>query len=434
MAKETSEKVQTLYAKLSEVKSIYDEIDKSGVADEDVPQETKSKIITLNKEIEELSAAVEEGKEFKGLRDLHVGMLGKLDQPDYKAPHAGGQPASHVKSLGAEFVDNPTFKSWRDNIMPNGSLPNGFRIGEGPPTEINNLLQAALHYTKATAGVITGASASSGGAMVQIDYQALVNPAFRPLTLRDIVTNGNTQSDTIEYPRVTGYNSNATPTAEATTTSNGTKPQSDFTLEKVTEHVKTIPTWVAATRRALADAGQLRTLIDAFLMQAVAEELENQMIGGDGAGENFTGIANTPNIGSQSFDTDLIVTARKARTKVRLEGRKTPTAYVFHPSDWEAFDLSVDNEMRYYFGGPQVLGTPRLWGMPVVECEGCTPGTGWVGYWPGCVVWDREQANIRMSDSHANFFIQNLVAILAELRAAFGVLFPKAMIEIDLTA
>ena len=39
-----------------------------------------------------------------------------------------------------------------------------------------------------------------------------------------------------------------------------------------------------------------------------------------------------------------------------------------------------------------------------------------------------------VSDSHSDFFIRNLVAILAELRAAFGILKPNAIIEIDLTA
>jgi hypothetical protein len=43
-------------------------------------------------------------------------------------------------------------------------------------------------------------------------------------------------------------------------------------------------------------------------------------------------------------------------------------------------------------------------------------------------------ANILVSDSHSDFFIRNLVAILAEMRAAFGVLRPAAFVEIDLTA
>lgn len=38
-----------------------------------------------------------------------------------------------------------------------------------------------------------------------------------------------------------------------------------------------------------------------------------------------------------------------------------------------------------------------------------------------------------MTDSHLDFFVRNLVAILAEMRAAFGVVQPNAFVEIDLT-
>lgn len=430
MGRPKTGKAAELYAKLAEVKGIYDKITEDGVADEDVPQETKSQIINLNKEIEDLNAAVMEGNEFKGLRDGHLSLLADLDKPNHKAGHpgGGGGSAAAVKTVGEQFVENNAFKSWIDSIMPNGTLPNGFRIGESPALPAEGLMRQAMKT------LITGASSTSGGAMVNVDVKPLVELPFRPLTIRDIITNGRTGSDTVEYPRVTGYTNNAAATAEATTTSNGTKPESAMALERVAEAVKTIAHWIPVTKRALADAPQLETYINAFLLQGLAEVLETEIISGDGTGEHFLGVSNQPGIGSQAYDTSIVVTARKALTKVRTSGRKPATAYVMHPNDWEAYDLSVDNEQRYYFGGPQVLGTPRLWGRPVVECEGCTEGTGYVGYWPGAVVWDREQANIRMSDSHASFFIQNLVAILAELRAAFGLLFPAAIIEMDLTA
>jgi hypothetical protein len=50
------------------------------------------------------------------------------------------------------------------------------------------------------------------------------------------------------------------------------------------------------------------------------------------------------------------------------------------------------------------------------------------------VVWDREAASISVSNSHANFFIRNLVALLAEMRAAGGLLKADAICRIDLTA
>jgi HK97 family phage major capsid protein len=137
---------------------------------------------------------------------------------------------------------------------------------------------------------------------------------------------------------------------------------------------------------------------------------------------------------SQAWDTNLLTTTRRARTKVRVVGRAQATAYLLHPNDWEDIDLLQDNEARYFFGGPSVLGNPRLWGLPVVESEGVTEGFGYVGDFRTCVLWDREQASIQVSNSHSDFFIRNMVAILAELRAAFGCLRPVAIVEMDLTA
>jgi HK97 family phage major capsid protein len=69
--------------------------------------------------------------------------------------------------------------------------------------------------------------------------------------------------------------------------------------------------------------------------------------------------------------------------------------------------------------------------MPVVESEAITAGTALVGDFSKAVLWDREQASVTMTDSHADFFIRNLVAILAEERVAFAVTRPKAFVAAD---
>ena len=119
---------------------------------------------------------------------------------------------------------------------------------------------------------------------------------------------------------------------------------------------------------------------------------------------------------------------------MKYTGRATPTAYILNPIDWETLDLTVDNEARYYFGGPMVLGTPRLWGLPVVECEPVRQGTGYVGDMKQAVLWDRESATMHITDSNRDWFERNILAILFELRAAFGVLRPAAIVRMDLHA
>jgi HK97 family phage major capsid protein len=333
-------------------------------------------------------------------------------------------------SLGESFVKSGEYQALMASA-PNGVFGKDHRVQSRP-----------VGYK----ALVTGGSDTSGGAFVTNQMMGLQvgQLAFqRPLRLRDVVTNLTTTSDTIEYVRMTSQTNNATPVAESTATAdpgtmnaaNGVKPESALAWAKVTTPVRTIAHWIPLTKRALSDAAQVRSIIDAFLRYGLEEELEDQMVSGDGTGENLEGLSNVSGVQAQAWDTNLLTTTRKARTKVRLVGRSTPNAYLLNPSDLEAIDLLQDNEARYYFGGPQGLGSAgTLWGLPVIETEAVPAGTGYVGDFRKAVLWDREQASITISDSHANFFIRNMVAILAEMRAAFGVIQPNAFVEIDLTA
>jgi HK97 family phage major capsid protein len=198
--------------------------------------------------------------------------------------------------------------------------------------------------------------------------------------------------------------------------------------------VKTIAEWVPVTKRALADVAQLEGLINDQLAADVAEAEEDQILNGNSSGENFTGINNTSSIQTQAWSTDLFTTVRKGVTKLRTVGRVNPTALVLNPADAEAIDLLKDGENRYYYGGPSQIGQRTLWGVPVVESESQASGTGLLGDFSKAVLWDREQTTVTMTDSHADFFVRNLVAVLAEERLAFGVTRPTAFCQLDLTA
>src|SRR5207245_2162557 len=117
---------------------------------------------------------------------------------------------------------------------------------------------------------------------------------------------------------------------------------SGFDFEKVTEVVRTMANWMPATKRALSDAGQVRTIIDTFLRQNLEQLLEDEILAGPGTGEHFRGLLNTPGILGQAYDTDLLVTMRRAKTKVRTVGRATASAYVLNPEDNERIDLLRD--------------------------------------------------------------------------------------------
>ena len=336
--------------------------------------------------------------------------------------------AGRGKSLGEQFLTSPEYRSWLKSVTVGDRIPDNVKGLNSPTIGFKDLL--------------TGASDTSAGALVYSDQTSIIVPyGRRPLTLFDIITKGTTDSDTVEYVRVTAETNNAAPVAEATDVDDGSgaKPQSNFTLARIQEPVKTLAHWVATTKRALSDAGQLRTLIDGFLRYGLMEEWEDQAVVGNGVGDNFTGLDTVSGTQDQNWDTDILVTTRKAKTKVRTVGRATPTAYLFNPADWETIQLKRDDSGAtagtggFLFGGPSGVQLETLWGLPVVECEAVPQGWGWVGDFRQIVYWTREQSSIAVSDQHSDFFVRNLIAVLAEQRGAYGILKPPAFVEIDLT-
>lgn len=285
--------------------------------------------------------------------------------------------------------------------------------------------------------LITGGSATSGGAIVfpqNLGIQDAGGLYQRPLTLRQVVTNGTTNTDTVEFVKVTGFTNAASPTPEATATTgtSGTKPESALTLTRVTETVKTIAHWIPATRRALSDAGQVRTIVDNFLNYGLEEELENQIVAGTGTGEDFLGLANDTDVQTQAFATDKLTTIRKAKTLVKTVGRANANAVLLNPADTEALDLTQNTTQgNFYFGGPITGGVMRVWGMNVVETEAVPANTAYIGDFRYCVLWDREQASITVGTINDQL-VRNMVTILAEMRAAFGCFRPQAIVKATL--
>jgi len=345
---------------------------------------------------------------------------------------AGGRKLDVIHgSLGSAFTSDPDYVEWLKRVAPNGLIPDSMKGITSPAFEVPGLKGFGYAPTGRKAPV-TGASATSAGALISPDHKGLLDEDNyqRPLTILDVMTRGTTASDSVEFARINGPTNAAAPVPEATITGAepaSEKPESTLPLEKITAAVKTVAHWIPATKRALSDAGQTRTLIDNFLLYGLAEELEDQIISGDGTGENFTGILNTTGVQAQLFATDFLTTVRKAKTLIKVNGKASANAVAMHPDDAETLELTQDNDGRYYFGGPSNDGIPSLWRMAVIETETiASGGPVLVGDFTKAVIWDREQAGIMASDSHADFFIRNMVAILGEIRAAFGVIRPAA--------
>lgn len=367
----------------------------------------------------------------------------------------GLQPVSETKaapdepkggSVGARFVTNREFKAWHDELAgPNGVIPESRKHFQSPAFHIGGLKDV----------ILAGSRDVDGGVAVAVDRQPGIDPLWRePAVVAGLIDRRSTASDTVEYVVQKTRANNAKMVEEAASTGDGKngditltkgkKPISSFELEKKVAVVKTGATIIPATRRVLADVAQLRSLIDSELTGNLNELLEQQIVTGDGSGENFTGILNTSGlqtvnqatIGSGVTDTaeKIIIGVRKARRLIRSVGHTNPTAVLINPADAEAVDLARLKNGEFLGNGPFTWAALPLWGLPRVESEHVEEGTLLVGDFKQATLWDRENVTIYMTESHADWFQYNLIALLGEFRAAFGVRRPAAFAKITLNS
>jgi HK97 family phage major capsid protein len=357
-----------------------------------------------------------------------------LDSPRVESgmdPAALGFTQLHrpLGTMADQVLRHEAFAAWQKQISRTGRQ-------ESPAV----LLDGSI-LRRPSATIITGGSATSGGAFIVPDRTSIYDDMFMPsLRLRDLVTIGGTDSDTVEFVRVTSVTNAATGVAEADNSDaedeTGLKPESAIAFEVVQPGVKTIAHWVPVTNNALADARQLRTIIDGFLRYGVMSKVEAQMLGGAGS-DQLPGLDTTANVQTQTWDTDYLTTTRRALGKVEYggaadEAENEATAFVLNPLDWVEIDLEMTlagNGTNNRQAGTRTV--PTLHGLPVVKSKSVTQGTGWVADWRQAVLWDREQTIIRVGQPN-NFFLKNMNAVLAEARAAWGVVRPSAFCEIDL--
>ncbi|MDQ3640475.1 MAG: phage major capsid protein [Actinomycetota bacterium] len=440
MAKTKREQLEKL---VHDMQTLADECDEKGKFEPDDQQRMTAMAADAKRLKTELTAEAEASDTMADTKAFlaSLGANPGADEPNKIAGKGGAPAPEKTTSLGEAFVESEAYKGF---IKTYGGV-------DGVISSSTKGIQSAPMQMPGFKDLITGVSSTSAGAFVQNDRYAPVTDLIgeRELTVRDLVTKGTTQSDTVEYVRVTSKTNNAAAVAEATTAAagaisgaspgpytvaagSGTKPESALAFEVVSTTVKTIAHWIPITKRAASDAGQVRTLVDNFLRYGLAEEEEDQMLSGDGTGENLTGILNSGilTVGSAGTDLDAIVDAIRT---VRVTGRRRPNGLVIHPNDWfsTGFVLAKDTAGNYLIADPaNDPGSRPLWGLTPVITPAVPENTALVGDFRFAVLWDREQAAISVSDSHADFFVRNLLAILAEQREAFGILDPQAFCSV----
>lgn len=340
-----------------------------------------------------------------------------------KAAKKGGQRAVDAIMATPEYqrlAETDSFKAGGSRI----EIP-GVEIVTAEGVVAN--IKAGLPLFTATADV---------GDFVNIDQRRFPPVAIpvRQVRVLDLITMATTESDKIDYVVETTRTDAAAETALGTAYGEAT-----YVYEEAEAIVRDIGHFVPAHRSNLADAGQIQGLLEGRLENGVLRRFEGQVVAGNGVGQNMTGILNTDGIAhverNGTASEPILDVIHRGITAVRLALFSDPDAIGLDPESYEDAVLEKATDSGVYLLGPASQATSKtIWGLPAVVSSVFPADTALVGaYKEGAIAWVRAGVSVRASDSHEDFFTRRMVALLAELRAAFAAWQPRAFAEVDIS-
>jgi HK97 family phage major capsid protein len=360
----------------------------------------------LGKLSEETKANVD-----KALVEMNT-IAGRITDVEQKVARRITANVEEAKTLGALFLEDEEVKKFL------GGNKRGL-------TRLTIEGKSVINLTSGTPTV--GATTSVGTSLVTPDRVGMVPLPQRHLAVRDLITPGETVSNNIEYARQVTFQNLAATVAEA-----GNKPQSDMTFNLVSAPVRTIAHYMKASRQIMDDAPQLRSFIDGILTYGLKFVEDQQLLTGDGTGQNLTGLVTAATAYAAPFaepaGTTAIDRIRFAMLQAVL-ALYPSTGIVLNPIDWAVIETLKDSLGRYIVGDPQGQVAPRLWGLPVVATLAMASGNFLTGaFRGGAQIFDRMQTEILLSTEDGNNFTQNMVTIRAEERLALAIYVPGAFV------
>lgn len=354
-----------------------------------------------NAEIDDLAKQVEDLKSADEIYQKNAQAIRESQRAATSLP-LGGKNADgnheqprQAKSLGELFVESEEYKKRR------GIKGLEVKLNDFDFLEVKTLME-------------TGA----GFAPQIIRTGKVVEYAHRRPVVADIIPQSPTDQSSVVYMEETTSTNNA-----ATRSEGGQAGESAIAYTERTAPVREIATFLPVTEIQIEDVAQARSLIDNRLLTFLDLAEELQLLTGDGSAPNIDGFLNKSGVQSQAKSTDPVPDAiYKGITKVRATGMAEPSALVIHPNDWQDIRLLRTTDGIYIWGNPSEAGPERVWGLPAVVTTAETENTALLGdFQLYSEIFRRRGANIKVSDSHSDYFIKGKLAIRADKRVALAI-------------
>src|SRR5690625_1272119 len=191
----------------------------------------------------------------------------RIDELEAKSNRLLTGGANEQKTMGDQFIDSDAYAEINAR---------GFR-GESSSAEIKD---------------ITGLPASAGSLLTPYLRDAILREPDRTLFVRQLLNNVPVNTDAVQIFRELAFDNQAgfQPAPSGSPVQLGLKPKSDITFESDTVTVETIAHYIIASRQILSDVPRLRAYIDQRLVYGLNLKMDEQILYGDGNGQNFTGL------------------------------------------------------------------------------------------------------------------------------------------------
>jgi HK97 family phage major capsid protein len=284
------------------------------------------------------------------------------------------------------------------------------------------------HFETKTTMTESAAGFTVSGVM-GIDRIVGITPEARQrLTIRGVLPARPTDMAVVDFVKVLSPPGPASPQVEASD-----KNESAGTFESVSEKVRTLAIWQPASKQILDDLTELAGYLQTALPYYVNLLEEQQLLAGDGTGENLHGFISQ----ATAFDHSLLSGTAgwnyidqigRAIEQIVSSKEIEPTFAIINPREYWSMRLAKSTFGTYLMGDPQAVVAPSLFGLSLVPTTSITPGTFLVGSGNpvACEIRDRMEMQLEISTQHSDFWVKNLVAIRAEKRLALIVKRPAS--------
>jgi hypothetical protein len=192
------------------------------------------------------------------------------------------------------------------------------------------------------------------------------------------------------------------------------KPEATFAPTEVTDGLKTYAHWKAITRQALEDYPRIQSIVEGELRRGLNNALASA-----------ASVALSGGAWQEVNNSDLLKGIRIGAGEVQANGF-TPNAVLLNPADWAEMDVNTAIDSN---NGPTAFST--YWGLTPVPVPDLPAGTAAVGDFRSALTWfDRARTAVYLTDSHDDYFVRNLLVLLAETRALFAVTELRAAVKV----